>query len=213
MRLNLFRHLAIRDTDFSPWTRHFTIARSYLALNITCMRQSACWPVSYAQYLPKSLAFLSRPLQWLFFIVTLAAGTQMAALFFYSFLTKLMHPTADTTLTEISDCFIQGIIYTFSCILLVYYRCRHDKLAEMIRYMDEHFRQRSAIGKTFVTVEPSYLLAKRFTTVWFALLLGAVLYVPLQPIITLTWKLPLHQIQYPFDVFEVSDLRACELYT
>lgn len=203
MKFNPFRYLAIRDTELSPWTREFSINKSYLALNKICMQQSACWPIDYTHYLPTVLSFLNRPLQLVFFTLTLAAGAQIAFLFFYSFVMKLTHPTPETTLTEISDCFIQSIIYTFSCILLVYYRLRHGKLVEMIDYMDANFRQRSAIGKSLVTIEPSYLLAKRFTTVWFTLLLGAVLYVPLQPILTLTWRLPLPQLQYPFDVFEV----------
>lgn len=60
-------------------------------------------------------------------------------------------------------------------------------------------------------MEPSYIMARMVTLIWWSLLVGGVVYVTLQPILTLNWQLPLPQVLYPFDYnyvrvcFEMSD--------
>lgn len=147
MKIGLGKYTFFKGESW-PWLQQFLVD-DFLSLNLKLMKQSACWPLDWSQYLPNRLMFLSGWGQSLYFGIAVLASAHLAFLWLYSFVMKLSiatTPINDHQLIDISHCMIESIIYSFTLFGLVYYRLRHDKCAQLMAHINTNFKRRSAIG-------------------------------------------------------------------
>lgn len=205
MRISLGKYSIFKDESW-PWNRHFDVD-NFFSLLITLMKQAACWPIDWSFNLPKRISSFSKIVDRLYFGIALVSATHLALLWPYTFFMKIVtapSPVTTEQLIDISHCLIESTLYMYTVYGLIYYRMRHAKCDELMKHINENFKRRSAIGLTYVTIEPCYLISKKFTFICWSLLFGGHFYVSIYPILTLKWQLPLPLVLYPFDYNYVS---------
>lgn len=148
---NVFRKYEFFKT--TSWARNIVV-ENFLGIHVTFLKHSACWPINFKGYLPKPLQGLDEPLKWSYFLGSIFISFHLMILFIYSFIYNVAY-AENVTLAEISDCLTESIIYAFTFCSTCYYHFRHDKCKEIVSFMNNNFKMRSAIGKFFFFLNPS----------------------------------------------------------
>lgn len=140
-----FRKYEVFKTASYNWARSVEV-KNFLGIHIRFLKHSACWPIDYSRILPKSLNILSGPIHWIYFLGAISISFHLMVLFIYSFIYNLIY-TENATLAVISDCLTESIIYAFTFCSTCYYQFRHEKCLEIVNFMNNNFKMRSAIGE------------------------------------------------------------------
>uniref|UniRef100_A0A240SXW2 Uncharacterized protein n=1 Tax=Lutzomyia longipalpis TaxID=7200 RepID=A0A240SXW2_LUTLO len=166
---------------------------NYLNVQITYMQVVGMYPIDYAKYLPRRLFFLSEILNRMYFgfwqlICIHIAVVQIAS----------VYVNWGKSLDDISQYLNTSLIYVFTYYIILYFQGRCRTHAKLINYLNENFKSRSAPGITYVTLEPAYKAANKFTHIWLVCCTFGTLHWAFAPILTGTRVLPLNA-WYPFD--------------
>ncbi|XP_055708520.1 odorant receptor 83a [Phlebotomus papatasi] len=180
---------------------------NYLNVQITYMKIVGMFPIDYAKFLPQRLEFLSSVLNRMYFafwqlISMHIAIVQIASVYVYW----------GESLDELSPYLNNSVIYLFTYFIITYFQFKYNSHAKLIAYINENFEMRSAQGLTYVTIEPAYKAAKRFTNIWVISCIFGTLHWAFSPILTGVRALPL-QSWYPFDALKSPQyeiLYACQ---
>lgn len=126
------------------WQKDFCVP-NLLGFQMSLLKFNGQWPLDFKKFLPNFLSFLSVPLVkvYLGFWSVLALHL---AIFFIIKLFQLMYAD-DSTIPEVTNAFIQSVIYGFSFYTTVHFQWYHKDLAEIVDFMIENFKMRSARGR------------------------------------------------------------------
>ncbi|GAB0100514.1 Odorant receptor [Sergentomyia squamirostris] len=160
------------------------------------MQVVGMFPIDYAYYLPHRLAFLSDILNKMYF-----AFWQLICIHIAVVQIASVHVYWDKSLDEISPFLNTSLIYVFTFYIVNYFQGRCKTHAELIDYLNANFKSRSAPGISYVTLEPAYRAANKFTHVWLICCTFGTLHWAFAPLLTGTRALPL-QSWYPFNALE-----------
>ncbi|XP_059611825.1 odorant receptor 83a [Phlebotomus argentipes] len=166
---------------------------NYLFTQLTYMQIVGMFPIDYTKCLPQRLAFLSVILNRMYFGFWQLICIHIAVIQIAS-----VHVNWGKSLDDISPFLNTSLIYVFTYYIIVYFQGRYGTHAELIEYINGNFKSRSAPGITYVTLEPAYRAANRFTHVWIICCTFGTLHWAFAPILTGTRALPLHS-WYPFN--------------
>lgn len=132
----------VKDSSFG-WQKDFRVP-NLMSLQVFLMRFNGQWPIDFARYLPKYLSFLSKPLVLLVKIFWCLLAGHISLFFFIGFIIKLN--SENSTIPEITTCFLQSMIYGFALFTTIHFQWNHKDLAKIISFVTEKFKMRSARG-------------------------------------------------------------------
>lgn len=131
-----------KDSNWN-WLIDFSVP-NLMSTQVFLMKINGQWPIDFAKYLPKYLSFLSTPLVYLYYTFWCLLGSHITAFFFVALVIKMK--SDDSTIPEITNVFIQSVIYGFTFYSTVHFQWYHKDMAKMISFMIENFKMRSARG-------------------------------------------------------------------
>lgn len=125
------------------WQRDFHVP-NLMNLQVSLMKINGQWPINYKNHLPKFLSFLSTPLVLLYNLFWCLLASHICTLFFITLIIKLR--SNNSTIPEITNVFIQSVIYGFASYSTIHFQWYHKDLAKIVNFMVENFKMRSARG-------------------------------------------------------------------
>lgn len=204
------------------WQIDFCVP-NLMDVQVLLLQINGQWPIDFNNYLPTCLSFLSRPLVLLYYAFWSLLALHIGILFFITLIIKLNND--DSSIPEITNVFLQTVIYGFAFYCSIHFQWYHKDMAKMVDFMIENFKMRSArgsvffcvclicilkrlyflfqpnkLGLTYVTTEPCYRVARSFSIFYSILCVAGVLYFILPPIYLQVWELPL-SCWYPFNYY------------
>lgn len=129
------------------WKKHFYVPNP-MRFQVILMKIGGHYPIDFKKLLPNILSFLSTPLAFIYFAFWSFVGLHIATLFIVTLVMELRSNTA--TITEISNAFVQSIIYTFSFYTTAHFQWYHKDMQQIVDFMIKNFKMRSARG-SFIT--------------------------------------------------------------
>lgn len=138
---NLFRSI-FKDSSWN-WQKDFKVP-NLMALQVFLLRISGQWPIDFGKYFPKYLTFLSRPLVLLYYMFWCLLASHIAVFFIIALVIKMR--SDNPTIPEITNLFIQSVIYGFALFSTVHFQWYHKDIAKMVYFIIENFKMRSARG-------------------------------------------------------------------
>lgn len=129
------------------WQKDFSVP-NLMSLQVFFMKINGQWPIDFQKYLPKYLSFLSTPLVFLYYTFWCLLASHIATFFFVALVISLK--SYSSTIPEITNVFIQSVIYGFAFYSTIHFQWYHKDMAEMINFMIDNFKMRSARGLTIL---------------------------------------------------------------
>lgn len=115
-------------------------------LQVFLLKVNGQGPIDFTKYLPECLAFLSKPFVFLYYVFWCLLALLIAILFFITFIINFNND--NSTIPEITNAFIQSVIYGFAFYSTIHFQWYQKDLAKMVNFMIENFKMRSARGWT-----------------------------------------------------------------
>lgn len=125
------------------WQKEFSVP-NLMGYQVFLVKINGQWPIDFKKYLPTYLSFLSTPLVFLYFAFWSFLALHIGILFVITLFIQLNND--DSTIPEITNVFIQSVIYGFSFYTTIHFQWYHKDLAKLINFMIENFKMRSARG-------------------------------------------------------------------
>ncbi|XP_054081729.1 odorant receptor 83a-like [Zeugodacus cucurbitae] len=156
---------------------------------------TAMYRLPLERYFPACLQCLAITLDWAYEVFLYLTLLHIDILFMCTI--YLNKDKGDLEL--IVSCMIQTVIYTWAIVIKVFFkRIKPKRIRELMRYLNEDCRARSAAGFTYVTIKESTDLANVWTTVFLICCYAGVTFWLFVPIFDQDRSLPL-ACWYPID--------------
>ncbi|XP_011203872.2 odorant receptor 83a [Bactrocera dorsalis] len=156
---------------------------------------SAMYRLPLERYFPARLRFLAVTLDWTYELFLYSTLLHIDILFICTI--YLNQDKGDLEL--LVNCIIQTVIYTWAIVAKVFFkRIQPKRVKELMRYLNEECRTRSAAGFTYVTFKESVDMSNMWTTVFLICCYAGVTFWLFVPIFNQDRSLPL-ACWYPID--------------
>lgn len=136
--------MIFKDSTWN-WKKDFSVPH-LMSLQVSLMKINGQWPINFKNYLPKYLSFLSTPLVLLYFAFWCLLAFHISTFLFVTLFVKLK--SNNSTIPEITNVFIQSVIYGFAFYSTFHFQWYHKDMAKMVQFMTDNFKMRSARGLT-----------------------------------------------------------------
>lgn len=127
----------------NKWKREFLI-EDLFEVQIFILQLGGHWPVDYTRILPASLAFLSKYINRVVYVLVTFLNGHMCVLFLIKFVTDLH---ASEPFMILANSVWSFVLHLFAGFASFYFQYYHDECKAMLTHINTKFRRRSARGK------------------------------------------------------------------
>lgn len=170
--------------------------KSYLWFQLTCLKLAGMWPMELDKALPKPLKKFGRPIELVYLVFTYGN-------FLHSEICQLktLYDNRGGTVDEIYLYIQNGLVFFTSLVHILSFRYYHKEIKALFDWIETTFRNRSAPGAFYVTVQSSYEYARKFQFIWEFIVLLSTFSFSIDALFAKERILPA-QTWYPFDAYK-----------
>lgn len=188
------------------WQRFFTI-KDFFTPPCFWFEVEGVWTTNLHRFFPGPLKFFGPLLGNIFRIIIFSVMIHLEIVLSVTAVQKYNNEG----LIEAFLFLLNFVIYFYILVVMTFYSTQEMKLRKLFLVMNDGFKQRSAPGLTYVTVEPGYQTAKKSLNVWVWSCICTGGSYAILPLVNGSRELPM-PAWYPFDIDVRSIVKFSDKY-